>query len=590
MKKYAIYIGILAIGLLLGWLLFSNSSNNEKTHNHDDISQSNQMWTCSMHPQILQPESGDCPICGMDLVPVETNEDGLTANQFKLTANAMALANVQTLIIGNIDKVDNSILLSGKIGINMDEIATQPAHFDGRVEKLFITSRGEKVEKRQAIGVVYSPELVNAQQELITAYKIRESQPKLYEAVRNKFKNWKIDESVLDEVLKTGKVKTQFTIHSHVSGIVSEINTTVGSHILDGHPIFKVTDLSTVWANFDIYENQVNMFHNGQNILINSNINPGKKIKGKVSFIDPILDSKTRTVKLRVILNNKNDELKPGMFVEGRINIVRSDNKGVINIPSTAVLWTGERSVVYIKTKSEEPVFEMRSISIGNKRGDQYEVKNGLNDGDEIVTNGAFTLDAAAQLQGKKSMMNKEGRKTITGHSGHHGMREATSKPNDDLTILNPRIKVSANFQNQLKTVFNDYINLKDALIEDDSNKVVEESKKFLENLNQIDMKLLTVNKAHSLWMKLKKEIESSGNLISTTTDIKEQRNYFKHLSSNLTSAIQIFGINEKVYNQFCPMADNDKGAYWLSKEEIVLNPYFGKAMITCGEVKQIIE
>lgn len=590
MKKYAIYIGILAIGLLLGWLLFSNSSINEKTHNHNDIDQNNEMWTCSMHPQILQVEPGDCPICGMDLIPVETNEDGLTADQFKLTANAMALANVQTLIVGNIDKVDNSILLSGKIGINMDEIATQPAHFNGRIEELFITSIGEKVEKMQAIGVVYSPELVNAQQELITAYKIRESQPKLYEAVRNKFKNWKLDESVLDDILTTGKVKTQFTIHSHVSGIVSEINTTVGSHILDGHPIFKVTDLNTVWANFDIYENQINMFHKGQDILINSNINPDKKIKGKVSFIDPILDSKTRTVKLRVILNNKNDELKPGMFVEGRINIVRSDNKGVINIPSTAVLWTGERSVVYIKTKSEEPVFEMRSISIGNKRGDQYEVKNGLNDGDEIVTNGAFTLDAAAQLQGKKSMMNKEGRKTITGHEGHHGMREATSKPNDDLTILNPRIKVPANFQDQLKTVFNDYINLKDALIEDDSNKVVEESKKFLENLNQIDMKLLTVNKAHSLWMKLKKEIESSGNLISTTTDIKEQRNYFKHLSSNLTSAIQIFGINEKVYNQFCPMADNDKGAYWLSKEEIVLNPYFGKAMITCGEVKQIIE
>ena len=590
MKKYSIYIVILASGFLIGWMLFGNTSNNQQTHNHNDVSQDNQMWTCSMHSQILQPESGACPICGMDLVQVETDDVGLTVDQFKLSKNAMALADVQTSIVGNFIEEDNLILLSGKVGQNMDEIATQPAHFDGRIEKLYITSVGEKVEKMQAIGVVYSPELVRAQQELITAYKIRESQPKLYEAVKNKFRNWKIQESILDEVVRTGKVKTQFTIHSHVSGIVSEINTNVGSHILDGHPIFKVTDLTTVWANFDIYENQINMFYKGQDIIVSTGSNPNKKMKGKVSFIDPMLDSKTRTLKLRVVLNNKNDEIKPGMFVEGRVHIIISSNEEKIMVPSTAVLWTGERSVVYIKTDPDKPVFEMRLVSIGNKNGDAYEILNGLNNGDEIVTNGTFTLDAAAQLQGKKSMMNKEGAKNMTAHKEHLGFEKTTSSGNDIQSAMNKRIKVSVEFQNQLNAVFNNYVNLKDALVRDDSKEVIEEAKNLLNNLNHVDMDLLTDNKAHDHWMKLKKEMKSSVISISAMMDLKGQRIHFKHLSSELTIAIQLFGINEKIYNQFCPMADDDNGAYWLSREEIVLNPYFGNAMLACGEVKQIIE
>ena len=126
--------------------------------------------------------------------------------------------------------------------------------------------------------------------------------------------------------------------------------------------------------------------------------------------------------------------------------------------------------------------------------------------------------------------------------------------------------------------------------MKDDSKIVEEKAKEMLVNLNQIDMKLLTDKNAHNHWMQIEKELKSYANSISGTTNIKKQRNHFKQLSSHLTSSIQLFGINEKVYNQFCPMADNNKGAYWLSKEEQVLNPYFGDAMLKCGEVKQVIE
>ena len=191
MKKYIIYIGILAVGLLLGWLLFSNSSNSEIEHDHNGVAEANQMWTCSMHPQIMQSEPGDCPICGMDLIPAENGADGLLVDQFKLTENAMALANVQTSVVGR-GKVDNNaIRLSGKIVENEESNAVQVSYFSGRIERLYVSFTGEEIRKGQLLATIYSPELYAAQQELITAASLKESQPTLYKAVRNKLKLWK---------------------------------------------------------------------------------------------------------------------------------------------------------------------------------------------------------------------------------------------------------------------------------------------------------------------------------------------------------------------------------------------------------------
>jgi Cu(I)/Ag(I) efflux system membrane fusion protein len=186
MKKYIIYIGILAIGLLFGWFLFGGSPNNEVEHNHNDTVETDQMWTCSMHPQIMQPEAGNCPICGMDLIPAETSSEGLHANEFKLTKNAMALANIQTSFVGNSKTADNTIILSGKIVENEEANAVQVGYFSGRIEELHVNFTGEEVRKGQMLATIYSPELYAAQQELITAVALKESQPALYKAVRNK--------------------------------------------------------------------------------------------------------------------------------------------------------------------------------------------------------------------------------------------------------------------------------------------------------------------------------------------------------------------------------------------------------------------
>ncbi|WP_047245239.1 efflux RND transporter periplasmic adaptor subunit [Maribacter thermophilus] len=590
MKKYIVYIGILIIGLLLGWLLFGSSSNESTEHNHTETTETNQMWTCSMHPQIMQPEPGDCPICGMDLIPAESGSDGLLADQFKITENAMALANIQTTVVGkgNVDGI--TIKLSGKIAENEEANAVQVSYFSGRIERLNVSFTGEEVCKGQLLATIYSPELYAAQQELITASSLKESQPTLYKAVRNKLKLWKLSENQINQIEESRKVKENFPVYATVSGTVTEKLVEQGDYIKQGQPLLKIANFNTVWANFDVYENQIDLFKKGQEVLVTTNAYANKEFKGKVDFIEPILNTRTRTVTLRVVLNNKNDVFKPGMFVTANIERVNGSNNEVLTIPASAVLWTGKRSVVYLKTNPDQTVFEMREVVLGNQIGNEYEVLEGLFVGNEIVTNGTFTVDAAAQLQGKKSMMNKNGGKVMTGHEGHLEMDNKTSKKESDHTNMNQRLTVSEKFQEQLKVVYNDYINLKNALVKEDSKSTSANATTLLNKLNKVDMKLLSDYKAHNHWMSLVKEIQASATSISKTSDIKEQRDHFKHLSSHLINAVQLFGVNEKVYVEFCPMGDNNKGAYWLSKEEKVINPYFGSAMLTCGEVKQVIE
>lgn len=590
MKKYIVYIGILAIGITFGWLLFGNSSEEKKAHDHAKVSETNKMWTCSMHPQIMQPEAGDCPICGMNLIPAETSQDGLNVDEFKLTKNAIALANIQTSIVENTINTDAAATLSGKIEENEETNEIQISYFSGRIERLYINSTGEKVQKGQLLATIYSPELVAAQQELMTTASLKETQPALYNAVRNKLKLLKISESDIQKIEKSGIVKDNFPIHATVSGTIYEKLITQGETVKQGSTLFKISNLNTVWANFDVYEHQIAQFKKGQEILIKTQTNLNKEFKGTVAFIDPVLNTNTRTVKLRVELNNKEQLLKPGMFVKGKIKIATNEREQTLTIPASAVLWTGKRSVVYVKTTPEQPIFKMQEITLGSKIGTNYEILEGLKSGDEIVTNGTFTLDAAAQLQGKKSMMNRNGGETMTGHEGHLGMEESTAVKNENYININQRIEVSKDFQNQLKVLFNEYIKLKDAFVKGESDDGIEISKTLLTSLSKVDMKLLKKKEVHQHWMSLEKEIKASATFISKTTDLKKQRNYFKQLSSSLTNAIEVFGINEKVYHQFCPMADNNKGAYWLSKEEKVINPYFGRAMLTCGEVKQVIE
>lgn len=557
MNKNVIYlIFAVLIGLFAGWLLFgttSNSSSENKTSKEEKHSleeHSSEIWTCSMHPQVRQQEPGDCPICGMDLIPAESSATGLAPNEFKMTENAMALANIQTTVIGEMSSSNSSIELSGKIKANDDKAATQPAHFNGRVDQLYVTSEGETVRKGQAVAKIYSPELVAAQQELITAYRIKDAQPQLYNAVKNKFMNWMIPQSQLAEVLKTGIPKPSFTIYAQVSGVVTELMVNKGSHVMDGQPIFKVANLSTVWAEFDAYETTIQDIKEGQDISIVVKAIPNKTFNAKVSFIDPILNTSTRTVRVRATLNNKEDLLKPGMFVTGTIKL-DTDNNTQITVPKSAVLWTGEQSLVYIKTTATSPTFIMRNVTLGRTVNDNYEIQSGLKIGDEVVTNGTFTVDAAAQLQGKQSMMN----------------------PTTGSDTMNQQLEDSS----YLNDVMIKYIVLKDALVNSDTKAAHQASNNLLKSIrNTEELKDVSALKALET---------TTQNFIKAET-LAQQRSAFVGLSKNLIKISKGFSSqNTTYYIQECPMANNNNGAQWLALEKGIKNPYFGEEMLDCGSV-----
>lgn len=572
MKKYVIYSGILITGLFLGRLFFGNSSSNETKHHPTEMVSENQMWTCSMHPQIMQVEAGDCPICGMDLIPVEGGAEGLSPNQFKLSKNAMALANIQTSIVGNGTIGSNTIKLSGKISENEDANVTQASYFSGRIEQLYISSVGEEVRKGQLLATLYSPELFSAQQELITASSLKKSQPALYNAVRNKLKLWKISDRQINQIEASGKVIQNFPIYATVSGTVSEKLAEQGDYVKQGQAILKITHLNVVWALFDVYENQIELFQKGQDITITTNAYPNKTFKKKVDFIHPMMNPKTRTVDLRVVLNNRNGEFKTGMFVEGIIENTSSDLQQKLSIPASSVLWTGKRSVVYLKTTPHEAVFEMREVVLGKQMGEHYEVVEGLKQGDEIVTNGTFSVDASAQLQGKKSMMNKDGGKTTTGHEGHR-MDKMTGK-----------IDFKSPVQKSFQPVIDSYIGLKDALIQFDSLSASSKSDSFRKAFENIPLNQR--EQIHNHWSVLYETAKG----INKNASLAHQRKQFKMISNQLIEMVRnVDSWNDKLFVQFCPMADNNTGAFWISREDQILNPYFGDMMLNCGSVEEII-
>ncbi len=576
MNKNILYLIIAAaVGLFIGWLIFGGLSDDEiatekgsDIHEHDNGDE--QMWTCSMHPQIMQSEPGDCPICGMDLVPADASANGLALNQIKMTQNAMALANIQTTIVGNAKGAveDGMISLSGKIATNEENNSVQASYFDGRLERLNVNYEGQKVNRGQLLATIYAPNLVAAQQELITAASLKESQPALYQAVRNKLKLWKLSESQIDNIESSGKVRENFPVYATVSGTVSEVIAREGDYVKQGQPILKVSNLNSVWAEFDAYETQISEFKIGQKITVVTNAYKNKEFDATISFIDPILNSNTRTVTVRATLKNSDNLFKPGMFVTGKVRGTATPSEEIISVPASAVLWTGERSLVYVKTSATEPVFEMREVTIGNRSGEYYQILSGIKNGEEIVTNGTFTVDAAAQLQGKKSMMNQGNAAAVN-----------TEMPNMEMEL-------SSDFQQRFEQSLTTYYKMKDAFVAGDASKVSALSKEVLGKLKAISTTDLSTMEAAHVKQSLRM-LEA----ISENDNIENQREHLVILNENLVAiAMNLESPSNVIYVQKCPMANNNSGALWLSNNTEIRNPYYGDAMLKCGSVIDTIK
>jgi len=410
-NKYVRYGLFILVGIFLGWIFFHTPERTEQTLVHDHAAETGkpQIWTCSMHPQIKLGHPGKCPICAMELIPLVQSGSASDSDTIAIhfTKEAAALANVSTTIVTRQAPV-KEVRLYGKVQVDERLQQSQVAHIGGRIEKLLVNFTGESVKKGQLLALIYSPDMITAQQELLEAAKSKETQPEIYEAASEKLRQWKLSEAQIAQIEQSGKAKTEFEVYANTSGIVTGKRVSTGDYVSQGTVLFDVANLSNVWVQFDAYESDLPFLKEGYTIQFTFQAIPGKDYSAKIRFIDPVIDPVNRVAKVRVEVNNAGGNLKPEMFANGLVKANLDAYKDKLVIPRSAVLWTGKRSIVYVKgPATAELSFSMREIGLGPMLGNSYVVLDGLKEGEEIVTEGTFSVDAAAQLEGKPSMMNQ---------------------------------------------------------------------------------------------------------------------------------------------------------------------------------------
>jgi Cu(I)/Ag(I) efflux system membrane fusion protein len=429
---YRMILVMLVTGVLLGWLLFRHTGipaeNNPHEHEvvHEHAEEAAAVWTCSMHPQIKQENPGQCPICGMDLVPLQSIAGDTDLNDpdaLKMTTAALKLAEVETETVSRGRPV-GTLYMQGKIEPDERKDAELSARFGGRIEELFVNFTGQQIELGEPLATIYSPELVAAQRELIEAAGFRESRPALYEAARTRLKLWDLTDRQVASIELNGEPEYYMEIVSPIRGTIMKRHVARGDYVKEGSPLFRVMDLSSVWVMLDAYENDLPWIRKGDRVELMVPAVPGKSFTGSVKFIDPFIDPETRVAKVRIELSNPGNILKPEMLVNGKLLSRPAGNSEALMIPASAVLWTGKRSVVYVKDRAQEASsFSYREIVLGPRAGDRYIVEAGLQEGEVIAVNGVFKIDAAAQLEGKTSMMNPAGGPVT--HLHDHGTMDA---------------------------------------------------------------------------------------------------------------------------------------------------------------------
>jgi membrane fusion protein, copper/silver efflux system len=411
-NKYIRYGYFIIGGIFLGWLFFH--SPRSVSDSHELAAQSDQatIWTCAMHPRIRMPQPGKCPICGMDLIPLNQSNVDTDPAAVHLTKEAAQLANVLTSVVTR-QKPVMEVRLYGKVQADERLLQSQVAHISGRIEKLMINFTGETVQKGQTLALLYSPELITAEQELLETVKTKQSQPEIYEAAKEKLRQWKLPESQIASIENSGAIQNNVAVVSNTNGIITARRVNNGDYISQGTVLFDVADLSKVWVLFDAYESDLQFLQKGDKLEFTVQALPGVKFSGAIAFIDPVMDPVTRVAKVRIEAENQSGRLKPEMFVTGIVKASLDEYRNMLVIPKSAVLWTGKRSIVYVKqADTGELIFKMREIGLGPMLGNSYVITDGLMEGEEIVTQGAFSVDASAQLEGKPSMMNPQGGKT----------------------------------------------------------------------------------------------------------------------------------------------------------------------------------
>ena len=376
-------------------------------------------YTCTMHPSVKQKDPGKCPICAMDLVPVykeggapQTRPENKRVRTVNIPFYQQQLIGVQRDTV-KVRQVAKTIRTLGHVDYDETKIATVSLKFSGWIEKLHVDYTGQFVKQGQPLFDIYSPELVSTQEEYLQTLRGFSQEPRLtslsnkvgvdrdnlesslLKSVRDRLLLWGISDKQITEIEKAGTPKLKLTFYSSISGYVLEKNVLEGRHAKYGTDLYTIADLSNVWVHADIYEYELPFIKVGQKATIRLSYEPGANYTGRVDYIYPTLQSRTRTAKIRLVFPNPELKLKPGMYADVEITV---DHGEQLTISETAVLNTGVRQLVFVDRGNGR--FEPREIKIGPKVGRYFVVLEGLEPGEVVVKSGNFLIDAEAHVQG----------------------------------------------------------------------------------------------------------------------------------------------------------------------------------------------
>ncbi len=643
-------------------------------------------WTCSMHPQVHQPGPGKCPLCGMDLIPAAAEADARPAKKVKyacsmfcvppvdkpgkcpvcgmdmvpveeegqtgaetaadgappritLSATALRLAQVRTAPVER-RFVEKELRMIGKVEFDETRVKSITARVGGRLDRLFVDYTGVPVREGDHLVYLYSPELLAAQEELIQALRAFESSrstpeadtgyQQSLEAARTKLRLWGLTTDQVADIERRGTPSDHLTIFAPMGGIVIEKHAVEGAYVETGTAIYTIADLSRVWMKMDAYESDLAWVRYGQDVTFETEAYPGEAFRGRIAFIDPVLNERTRTAKVRVNVDNADGRLKPEMFVRATVRskvsaggkvldtalsgkwispmhpeivkdapgtcdvcgmpLVPAESLGYASadttsaapplaIPASAPLTTGRRAVVYVELPDQPGTYEGRTITLGPRAGDHFLVVDGLREGELVVARGNFQIDSAMQILARPSMMHPD-----EGDPGSDERRRRQAEPPG-------KFQVNAAFAAAFDAILKDYLALQEALSHDRFGPIGRISDTLRASLNTVQTDELSSD-ARQRWLSLAEAIGKSVTGLSEAKDIEHARASFDGVSDGLISALRTFElpISRKLAVFHCPMAFNDRGASWIQDQEEAENPYFGSAMFRCGVLREQIE